>query len=97
MEYLQRLKKQWKKLRLSYQWSSYLGRIGQTVFWHVFFANIFLFFRKETSLEIERQRKITNEAEITEKALIKLIKITRTYESFVSFIGCELNEKVLEE
>ena len=54
------------------------------------------------------QRKIANEAEITEQALIKLIKITEflvwqhlahttNYESFVDFIGCELKEKVSEE
>ena len=49
------------------------------------------------SLEIERQKKITKEAEIIEQALIKLIKIKESYESFISFIGCELNEKVLEE
>ena len=30
------------------------------------------------------------------QALIKLIKITESYESFLSFICCELNEKVLE-
>ena len=43
------------------------------------------------------QRKITNEIEITEQALIKFIKITESYESLVSFIGCKLTEKVLKE
>ena len=87
---------------LSYQWSSYLEKIGQTVFWQVFFTNIFLFlgyksYHSWKSLEIKRQRKIINEAEITEQALIKLIRITESYESFVSFIGCKPNEKVLEQ
>ena len=59
-------------------------------------------------LQTERQRKIANEVETTEQALSKLIKITEflmwqhiahttNYNSFVSFIGCELKEKVLEE
>ena len=62
--------------------------------------SVFLGYKSHHSrkyLEIDRQRKITNKAEITEQALMKLIKITKSYESFASFIGCELNEKVLKE
>ena len=87
-------------MRLSYQWSNYLGRIGQTIFWQAF-STFFFFLGYQNdnnwkTLETESQRRITNKAEITEQALIKLIKITESYENFVSFIGCELNEKVLE-
>ena len=87
-------------MRLSYQWSNYLGRIGETIFWQA--CSTFFFFlgyqndHTWKTLEIESQRRITNKAEITEQALIKLIKITESYENFVSFIGCEPNEKVLE-
>ena len=49
------------------------------------------------SIEIQRQRKISNEIEITEKAPIKYIKIADGYEIFVNFIGCELKKKDLEE
>ena len=94
-------------------WSNYLGRKGQTLFWKVLLPTFHFSLGCKNqhtwkSLAIERQDEIIKKAESLEQALIKVIRITeflllqhlahtRSYESFVSFIGCKLKEMVLEE